>query len=353
MNQAIVTTERSQTFQIKFLPRHTKSGVFEFCGQQFQVVLINSSLGSSIKLMKLSDEKIALDLGFEISYSMGQLQHKCIIDFGLGAQETQLFSVCGGVGDALSMKIHMKSIESMSPELSLKDNLSSVTEAIGQMKVESTESDRQSVPECPEFKLLLLGGAEATVDFMSGFHLSCEKKYVASLGVEVRPLAFYTNRGPIKFNVWTHTDQENGLRDGYYNLGQCAILLFDVTSRITYMNIPIWHRDITRTCGGIPMVVAGHKASKESVSKVKANQINFHRKKNMHYYETVTKSINEKPFLWLARKLSGDNQLHFVEAPALRPPEIQFDEATMKKYEQELAAAAAMPLPEDDDEEDL
>ena len=102
------------------------------------------------------------------------------------------------------------------------------------------------------------------------------------------------------------------------------------------------------------MVDAGHKASKDSVSKVKANQITFHRKKNMQYYETATKGVgNEKPFLWLARKLSGDNQLHFVEAPALRPPEIQFDEATMKKYEQELAAAAAMPLPEDDDEEDL
>ena len=97
------------------------------------------------------------------------------------------------------------------------------------------------------------------------------------------------------------------------------------------------------------MVVAGHSASKDSVSKVKANQITFHRKKNMQYYETATTGIgNEKPFLWLARKLSGDNQLHIVEAP--QPPEFQFDEATMKKYEQELAAAAAVPLPDDDDD---
>ena len=87
--------------------------------------------------------------------------------------------------------------------------------------------------------------------------------------------------------------------------------------------------------------------------KVKAKSIVFHRKKNLQYYDISAKSNYnfEKPFLWLARKLSGDNQLHFVEAPALQPPEFHFDEETKQKYEAELAAAAAMPLPEDDDED--
>ena len=35
-----------------------------------------------------------------------------------------------------------------------------------------------------------------------------EKKYVATLGVEVHPLLFHTNRGPIKFNVWDTAGQE-------------------------------------------------------------------------------------------------------------------------------------------------
>lgn len=40
---------------------------------------------------------------------------------------------------------------------------------------------------------------------------------VATLGVEVHPLKFYTNRGPIQFNVWDTAGQEKfgGLRDGY------------------------------------------------------------------------------------------------------------------------------------------
>ena len=41
--------------------------------------------------------------------------------------------------------------------------------------------------------------------------------WIATLGVEVYPLKFYTNLGPIQFNVWDTAGQEKfgGLRDGY------------------------------------------------------------------------------------------------------------------------------------------
>lgn len=43
-----------------------------------------------------------------------------------------------------------------------------------------------------------------------------EKKYIATVGVEVHPLLFHTNRGPLVFNVWDTAGQEKfgGLRDG-------------------------------------------------------------------------------------------------------------------------------------------
>merc|ERR1712212_278454 len=86
-----------------------------------------------------------------------------------------------------------------------------------------------------------------------------EKKYIATLGVEVHPLVFHTNRGPIRFNVWDTAGQEKfgGLRDGYYIQGQCAIIMFDVTSRVTYKNVPNWHRDLVRVCENIPIVLTG------------------------------------------------------------------------------------------------
>lgn len=212
------------------------------------------------------------------------------------------------------------------------------------------------VPEVPEFKLILVGDGGVGKTAFVKRHLTgeFEMKYVATLGTEVHPLLFHTNRGPIKFNVWDTSGEEKvgGLRDGYYIQGQCAILMFDVTSRITYKNVQNWHRDVTRVCENIPIVLTGNKVEIKD-RKVKAKQITFHRKKNLQYYDISTKSNYnvEKPFLWLARKLSGDNQLHFVRAPALQPHEATIDDAARILYEREIADAAAQPLPDDDDDD--
>ncbi|MBN3311769.1 RAN protein, partial [Atractosteus spatula] len=189
-----------------------------------------------------------------------------------------------------------------------------------------------------------------------------EKKYVATLGVEVHPLVFHTNRGAIKFNVWDTAGQEKfgGLRDGYYIQGtlsvhlwpvfhlsvlslaaQCAIIMFDVTSRVTYKNVPNWHRDLVRVCENIPIVLCGNKVDIKD-RKVKAKSIVFHRKKNLQYYDISAKSNYnfEKPFLWLARKLIGDPNLEFVAMPALAPPEVSMDPSLAAQYEHDLKVQA-------------
>ena len=112
------------------------------------------------------------------------------------------------------------------------------------------------------------------------------------MGVEVNPLPFYTNLGHIVFNCWdtagqekfgqtdAHTDTamgrpalllltpcayaclcltSGGLRDGYYIGGQAAIIMFDVTARVTYKSVPHWHKDLTRVCDNIPIVLCGNK----------------------------------------------------------------------------------------------
>ena len=61
----------------------------------------------------------------------------------------------------------------------------------------------------------------------------------------------------------------------------------------------------------------------------------------------------EKPFLWIARKLAANNDLQFVEAPALAPPEAEVDVLLMQQNEAELMAAASVPLPEGDDDDEI
>lgn len=124
--------------------------------------------------------------------------------------------------------------------------------------------------------------------------------HTATLGVEVHPLIFYTNRGPILFNCWDTAGQEKfgGLRDGYYIQGQCAIIMFDVTSRVTYKNVPSWHRDLVRVCENIPIVLCGNKVDIKD-RKVKAKSITFHRKKNLQVLCNFTK---QRIIFWKIRK---------------------------------------------------
>lgn len=116
-----------------------------------------------------------------------------------------------------------------------------------------------------------------------------------------------------------------------------------------------------RVCENIPIVLCGNKVDVKN-RQVKAKQVTFHRKKNLQYYEISAKSNYnfEKPFLYLAKKLAGyvtecfvlclfyllivhmpmsrnywscDSRvqgLHFVEMPALAPPDVVIDIATQQ-----------------------
>uniref|UniRef100_A0A2K5CA43 GTP-binding nuclear protein Ran n=1 Tax=Aotus nancymaae TaxID=37293 RepID=A0A2K5CA43_AOTNA len=194
-----------------------------------------------------------------------------------------------------------------------------------------------------QFKLVLVsdGGTGETTFVKRHLTGEFEKKYVATLGVEGHPLVFHTNRGPIKFNVWDTAGQEKfgGLRDGYYIQAQCAIIMFDATSRVTYKNVPNWHRDPVR-------------ALDIKDRRVKAKSTVFHRKKNLQYHDISAKSNYkfEKPFLWLARKLIGDPNLEFVAMPALALPEVVMDPALAVQYEHDLEVAQTTALPDEDDD---
>ncbi len=206
----------------------------------------------------------------------------------------------------------------------------------------------------PRFKLVLVGdGGVGKTTFVKR-HLTgeFERKYVATVGVEVNSLTFQTNYGPITFDVWDTAGQEKvgGLRDGYYIRAKCAIIMFDVTGRSTYKNVPNWHRDLVRICENIPIVLLGNKVDDQN-RQVKAKQISFHRKHNLQYYEISAKSNYnyEKPFLYLSRVLGGTNDIVFTKEIALRPPEILISDKLRIESEKNLEECRNVPLPEDDE----
>jgi len=128
-------------------------------------------------------------------------------------------------------------------------------------------------------------------------------------------------------------------------------MMFDVTSRNTYDNVENWHCEVVRVCENIPIVLVGNKVDVEA-RRVKADDITFHREKILQYYDMSCKSNYnfEKPFLWLARKLTGVINLEFVEqssrAEDCEDPEIRKENELIRQ----MAADAGLGSPDDNDD---
>lgn len=154
-----------------------------------------------------------------------------------------------------------------------------------------------------------------------------EKKYIPTQGVDVTPLTFSTNYGTIIFKVWDCAGQEKfgGLRDGYYTGADAAICMFDVTSNLTFKNMQQWIRDIRRTNMAVPIVTCGNKCDLQDSRKVQSNIIRTDLVNNGFKYFDISARSNynfDKPWVELAKQITGKADLVFVESSAINIPEI-------------------------------
>lgn len=84
-----------------------------------------------------------------------------------------------------------------------------------------------------------------------------EKRYSATLGVEVYPLTIYGN----KYCVWDTAGQEKfgGLRDGYYMDADYGIIMCS-ESKLTQKSIKGWYEDLKRVNPDIKIILLCNKS---------------------------------------------------------------------------------------------
>ncbi len=114
-----------------------------------------------------------------------------------------------------------------------------------------------------EYKLLLLGdGGVGHSTLLKRFKsFPSDQRDFLLTGITILPLTFITSKGKITLSIWhfIRSSRQYGLREPYTTGTDCAIIMFDLTSRITYKNVPRWYRDISRYCERIPLVLVGNK----------------------------------------------------------------------------------------------
>jgi len=176
------------------------------------------------------------------------------------------------------------------------------------------------------FKCVLIGDGGVGKTTFIDRHVSgdFQKRYVPTLGVEVHPLEFNTTNGPILFNVWDCAGQQKfmGLKEGYWLQADCAIVMFDLTSRRSMESSLEWYRDFARTCPNVPIVVVGNKYDIKDKKITLPNDTTFLNIPNSKYFNVSTRSwFNlSSPFVYLAQKLKKNENLRFIESVA--PPEV-------------------------------
>ena len=168
-----------------------------------------------------------------------------------------------------------------------------------------------------EQKLIIVGnnGVGKTCFVKKAFCGKFETGYKATLGFEIIPVGNYS--------CWDTAGNENygGLRDGYYIGANAAIIMFDVTSRVSFKSVSFWYKSIRGVCPDIPIVLCGNKVD---CKDHKAIDLGRFINKGIQYYDISTKSNHKlmDPFLYISCGLLGDN-LNFVESPAILPPEVK------------------------------
>ena len=157
------------------------------------------------------------------------------------------------------------------------------------------------------YKVLLIGDSGSGKSTLINKYKTgkFEKRYTPTIGIEVHPLVFHTNKGIYTLNIWDITGQETHRKsdNASYCNADAAIIMFSLDSLSGYKSIQEWVSQVRVYCGNIPIYILGNKVDlitlQVSVNERSLIGMTF----NCEYSDYSVKSgYNlEKPFLSLIR----------------------------------------------------
>lgn len=121
-----------------------------------------------------------------------------------------------------------------------------------------------------KLKIVLVGdGGVGKTSFAKKLRIGeFTRKYIPTMGIEVHPVVFNTNKHVVIMNFWDTAGQERfgGLKEGYYINGDAFLVFYDITNNISYKNVPNWVKNIKETVGkSVPIFIVGTKSDRKDV----------------------------------------------------------------------------------------
>ena len=111
-------------------------------------------------------------------------------------------------------------------------------------------------------KLVIVGdvGVGKTAFIKQGLTKQFSSQYIATQEYKLNSISFHTNNGDVNFEVRDIAGQEKfgDQKDNFQGI-ECAIVMFDVTSRLSFRNVKPWVGILRKFIPGVPIVLCGNK----------------------------------------------------------------------------------------------
>ncbi|GIK00914.1 hypothetical protein Aspvir_004944 [Aspergillus viridinutans] len=185
------------------------------------------------------------------------------------------------------------------------------------------------------FKVLLAGNSG--VGKTAFLHRYLKKRFEHSLpvtaNVEKHDIHLHTTVGPVRYEIWDVSGYQkpNTLASREFDEIDAAIIMFDLTDRISYNNVPNWYQSLVNKDGMrlgkfIPICICGNKSDASVDAKLPPKAITFPKKKGTGYVEMSVMDLDNihEPFLDLARQMLRNPALWYKSPPDVGPAVLRF-----------------------------
>lgn len=140
-----------------------------------------------------------------------------------------------------------------------------------------SEIDGQPERKAYKFKILLCGDPEVgkTSIALRFTKRAFTRTYIPTIGVNISDKIANHNGFVTEFIIWDIAGQAKfqRFRKHYYQGADGVFLVFDLTKKESFQNIPRWHQDIKHHLGEVPGYLIGNKSDLEDERQISEDEI--------------------------------------------------------------------------------
>ena len=160
------------------------------------------------------------------------------------------------------------------------------------------------------FKLVLIGDTcVGKSSLLVRFADDCfSENYITTIGVDFRFRTLQINKSTIKLQIWDTAGQERyrTITNAYYKGANGIIIVFDCTSKESFLNIDSWLQEVEKhSSENVNVMVLANKSDLDEVEVTDADMAKFEEEKGIKIIKASAKTGQnvDESFLDMTKKL--------------------------------------------------